>query len=648
MGDFAVAETAMKEDSIDILLIEDNPGDVRLIRGLIQEGGDASFRIEHADRLETGLKRLAGGGIGAVLLDLSLPDGQGLDTLFRLRAHAPGVPVVVLTGHNDEPTAIQALREGAQDYLVKDRVGGDVLVRSLRYAKERVEILKVLGESEERFRRLVENAGDAFFLHDLEGEIIEVNQRACDDLGYTREELLGLPIARIVENFSAEKAAADWKALVPDTPVTIDGVHRRKDGTTFPVEGRLGVFVSGGRPIIHALARDVTERTRYEEQLRQSQKLDALGQLASGMAHDINNTLSVIIGHAQFLETPGLDPEVSRGLRIIEKAALGSARIVKQLQGFARKGEDRPHGVVNLNDVVRDVAEMTRPRWKDEAERKGLVLRMDIEARAEEATVQGDKTELHEALVNLGNNALDAMPEGGRITLSTENAGGRVRVRVSDSGVGMTPEVKERALEPFFTTKGERGTGLGLGMVYWIVERHGGALHIESAPGRGTTVRLEFRVCPRDPQSPREEAPSASHTGKILVIDDDADLVDIFSIVLRSAGNEVETATRPEDGVGLFREGSFDLVITDLGMPGMTGWEVAKAVKAIDPSAGVILVTGWRAEVDSGKAAECGIDQVLGKPVPKKVFLKVVSKVLGLRRRGIQKVDRNELSPLAP
>ena len=174
----------------------------------------------------------------------------------------------------------------------------------------------------------------------------------------------------------------------------------------------------------------------------------------------------------------------------------------------------------------------------------------------------------------------------------------------------------------------------------------------ETRPGQGTTVRLEFPVCPQDPQPPREEAPPAPHTGKILVIDADADadadLVDLCFIVLRSAGNEVETATRPEQGVGLFREGSFDPVITDLGMPGMTGWEVAKAVKEIDPSAGVILITGWRAEVDSGKAAECGIDQVLGKPVPKKEFLKVVSRVLGLRRRGILKVDRNELSPLAP
>ncbi|MDP7386332.1 MAG: ATP-binding protein, partial [Nitrospinota bacterium] len=211
-----------------------------------------------------------------------------------------------------------------------------------------------------------------------------------------------------------------------------------------------------------------------------------MGQLASGVAHNFNNSLAVILGRAELSGLLTEDPKLRRNLEIIEKAAHDGANTVKRLQDFARKREDRPTGTVGLNDIVSDVIEMTRPRWKDEAELLGVRLEVGFDARAEKDTVRGEGSELREILINLVHNALDAMPDGGRIAFATENAADEVIVSVTDSGIGMGPETRERALEPFFTTKGERGTGLGLSMVYGIVGRYGGQMEIESAPGKGT------------------------------------------------------------------------------------------------------------------------------------------------------------------
>ncbi|HJM43305.1 MAG: ATP-binding protein [Nitrospinota bacterium] len=268
---------------------------------------------------------------------------------------------------------------------------------------------------------------------------------------------------------------------------------------------------------------------------------------------------------------------------------------------------------------------MTRPRWKDEAEKNGVRVEAIVRPRAKRDVIQGEESELHEILINLVYNALDAMPDGGRITLSTENVRDRVVVSVSDTGKGMTPQDRDRAFEPFFTTKGSRGSGLGLSMVYAIVKRYGGEIILDSAPGAGTSVRLSFRAVERPSEEEGAPEAEASVSRRILLIDDEADFVDIFTKILQSEGHHVENATDPREGLARVEAERFDLVSTDLSMPEMTGWEVAQNVKKINPDIQVVLVTGWGAEFDEDETARRGVDWVLQKPIRKDDFLRVVA-----------------------
>ncbi len=258
----------MNHKLLQVLLIEDNPGDAHLIREMLGQDNRVDLHLESVDRLSEGLERLSLGGVDVLLLDLSLPDSHGLDTVVKAQACAPQIPIVVLTGLDDEKTAIQSLQEGAQDYLVKGELNSGLLVRSVRYAIERKSVLQALQESEERFRTLVEQAGDAMALIQPNGRFVDVNQRACDALGYTRDELLALSVPDVDLIFSREKFEVHFQGLDMGKPVTIESVHRRRDGTTFPVEIRTGLIEMQGKPHILALARDITGRKEAEEELR--------------------------------------------------------------------------------------------------------------------------------------------------------------------------------------------------------------------------------------------------------------------------------------------------------------------------------------------------------------------------------------------
>jgi CheY-like chemotaxis protein len=329
-------------------------------------------------------------------------------------------------------------------------------------------------------------------------------------------------------------------------------------------------------------------------------------------------------------------------MEIIEKAALSGAKTVKRLQNFARRREDRPQEIVHLHSVLSDVADMTRPRWKNESESRGVSISLTVEPRAKVDTVKGDESDLEEVFINLVNNSLDAMPEGGRITLSTEDDGGEIIASVVDTGIGMDQEVLERASEPFYTTKEERGTGLGLSMVYGIVGRHGGRLELESTPGKGTTVRLRLPTVATEIPAPRvlqevqdpqpEEIFVPPESLRFLIIDDEKEIVNLLAEVLMEAGYLVELATKPQDGLNKFRKNEFALVFTDLAMPGMPGWEVAKQIRNIDPSVPIILITGWGIELEEEKIARSGVDLVLSKPFARSEILRTVQETLAHRK----------------
>jgi CheY-like chemotaxis protein len=291
---------------------------------------------------------------------------------------------------------------------------------------------------------------------------------------------------------------------------------------------------------------------------------------------------------------------------------------VTRIQDFTRIRKDKPREKVDLNRVVRNAVEMTKPHWKQAAERTGNRVEVVVEAGEVDA-ILGNPSELVQVVSNLLFNATDALPQGGSILLRTDMHDGEVRLTVTDTGIGMSDEVKARVFEPFFTTK-EHGQGLGTSIVYGIVGRHEGRIEVESAPGKGTTFTLHFRshgpslsapasLVLRAPDLARAAAPA-----RILIIEDEEQNRDVYRSILESKGFEVECAPEGKTGLELLAARPFDVVITDLSMPGMSGWDVARGVKSHDPRLPVILLSGWAVQEDEAQAEEAGVDHVLCKP----------------------------------
>ena len=350
------------------------------------------------------------------------------------------------------------------------------------------------------------------------------------------------------------------------------------------------------------------------EQLVRSEKLRAVGEIAAGVAHNFNNVLGGILARAQLLQMVADPAEVRQGLGIIERAALDGAGIVRRLQDSARLQTVTPLTPVALNQVVRDALELTRPRWKDAAELSGKPITVETTLR-EFPAVLGDPLGLREVVTNIVLNAIEAMPDGGRLRVETMVWGGWVTAIFSDTGIGMSDEVRRRIFDPFFTTKGTRGTGLGMSVSYAIVKRHGGEILVDSAVGQGTSVRLRLPMGKLPEAAPPEAAsvspPAASC--RILLVDDDAHVRDVLREVLVSLGHRVEAVETGQQALERFTPDAFDIVITDLGME-LSGREVARAIKARSPHTPIILVTGWAANLNMADLRQAGVDLLLAKP----------------------------------
>jgi signal transduction histidine kinase/ActR/RegA family two-component response regulator len=375
---------------------------------------------------------------------------------------------------------------------------------------------------------------------------------------------------------------------------------------------------------VEELSRYITEQERIREQFAQMEKLSALGELASGVAHDFNNTLAGILGRAQLLLMKTHDPEVMRSLRIIVKSAQDGAHTVKRIQDFARQRRDTNFELIAIDQLLLEIIEMTRPRWKNSSEANNVQIRFESRISTN-AFVMGDESELREVLVNMIFNAVDAMPEGGLIALAAEEVGGSVSISISDTGQGMSEEVRTRVFDPFFTTKGKAGLGLGLAVSYGIVTRHEGSIEVESEVGRGATFRItlpkveaESAALQEAKDSPAPPTPiplpSRAQRLRILVVDDEAPLRDIIGEMLQREGHEVRLAESGRQALELFDAESFDAVFTDIGMPGMNGWELARSVRARDGRVPLAVITGWGNAVGAHEQSEAGVNWVVTKP----------------------------------
>ena len=373
---------------------------------------------------------------------------------------------------------------------------------------------------------------------------------------------------------------------------------------------------------VEELSRYIAEQERIREQFSQIEKLSALGELASGVAHDFNNTLAGILGRAQLLLRTNDPEKLKRGLNIIIQTAEDGAKTVKRIQDFARQRRDHDFEALAVNQLLSDVSEITRPRWKDRAAAAGVHINLSLELQST-ALVMGDGSELREVLVNMVFNAVDAMPEGGTLRLAALESDGFAEIIVGDTGCGMSSDVRSRIFDPFFTTKGKAGMGLGLAVSYGIIRRHEGTVEVDSEVGRGSTFRIRLPLCAG--QAEALPAPEAElhvsvpplprlHQTRFLVVDDEPAVRELLRDILQSEGYRVETATGGREALTLFAEQKFDGIFTDIGMPGMSGWELACAVREQDRSIPLVVVTGWGEAVGSGQQKAAGVDWVVTKP----------------------------------
>lgn len=375
------------------------------------------------------------------------------------------------------------------------------------------------------------------------------------------------------------------------------------------------------------------ELRRTEMQIIQHERLSALGQMASGISHDFNNALMPILGLSDYLlehrEAYRDEDEMVDMLNSIRTAARNAAQTVKRLRDFYRPQEDMAMARINVAAVVEHVKRMLQPRWKTEAQAEGRTIEIEVDVE-EGLEIAVNESQLRDAMTNLFLNSIDAMPRGGLIRINASIAGDDwAEIRIKDNGTGMSETVKKRCLEPFFTTKGKHGMGMGLPIVHGIVARHGGNISVESETGKGTTVLIRLPTkAAREAESNGEEKVGAAPPVRVLVIDDEEVPLRIIARFLTTDGHEVKTAQTGQEGVEIFKHGQFDLVMTDRAMPVMNGDEVARAVKKIAPQVPVILVTGFGDMMKAGGERPSWIDYILEKPVTVADLRKALASVI--------------------
>lgn len=510
--------------------------------------------------------------------------------------------------------------------------------------------------AEARFRTAVEASPNGMVMVDRTGRIVLVNREVERLFGYDREELLGRSIDLLVPATSRAGHAGDRGSYFNRPEVRAMGSGRelygvRKDGVEIPVEIGLNpietddeLLVLGSIVDISARKHAEGERSRLEEQLRQSQKMEAVGRLAGGIAHDFNNILGMITGFAELARAPEADPATrAADLDELLLAAERGRELVQQILRFSRRQELR-RVPMDLRSSVPEAVRLLR-----------ATLPATVEIRLHHPDnlprVLGDETSLHQVVMNLATNAAHAMPNGGLLEIHLEpfyardhfvrahpslREGHYIRLAVRDTGHGMDPETRAKAFEPFFTTKpAGSGTGLGLSMVHGIINELGGTVWLESEPGRGSEVSCLLPIHEAEQDWETEEEAGAgdasSSTVRILYVDDEPSLLEIGRRRLGAAGHAVRTAPSPAAALQEFARdpGAFDLVVTDLTMPGMSGLELARRIHRERPELPILLLTGYLHEFSPSELTDAGVRRVLSKPVSAGALLEAIQSVLG-------------------
>ncbi|MCI0343590.1 MAG: response regulator [Planctomycetales bacterium] len=638
---------------IRILVVEDSEADYELVLRELRKAGLApsARRVADAGAFRAALRA---GPWDIVLSDYSVPGFGAPEALRILRALAPDTPFVIVSGTVGEDVAVQAMKSGATDYLLKDKLArlGSVVEREVREARARRESRDALRESEARFVQFLENMPHAgVFVLDSEGRPAYANTRAVELLGLGADP--SSTPDRLAATYHATVAGSDEPYPVEQMPVVraLRGETSRVDDMEILREGRRMLLEVWGTPIRDSTGRvnfalavfqDITERRGLESQLRQAQKMEAVGRLAGGVAHDFNNVLTGILGYAD-LTLRALPPDAPYRADLEEIRKLGerAAGLTRQLLAFSRQ---RPVElrVLDLNTVVSGTEPMLR-RLIGEDVRLSFVLA----SRA--GRVRGDPGQIEQVVMNLVVNARDAMPGGGKLAIETSDvvleedyarthvgarAGPHVLLAVTDTGVGMRPEVLSHLFEPFFTTKEPgKGTGLGLSTVYGIVRQGGGHVGVYSEPGRGSTFKVYLPAAEGPPEgtAPAPPAPVALRGSEtVLVVEDETGLRELARRILIEAGYRVLEARDGREALVLAvkEPGLIHLLLTDVVMPEMGGPQLARKLASARPDMRALFVSGYTEHgAEQAGPLEAGA-LFLPKPFGRDQLLRKVREVL--------------------
>jgi PAS domain S-box-containing protein len=591
-----------------------------------REGAEQSLRVTQLSLLREIARTIVGplavdDVIAAVTAQLRTALGYDSVTITDTQPAAGLSDALVMCAIRDAEGTLGHLvvdnRSSGRPVDPRERELLEMLSEYLAVALRNSRLYGEIADTKRSLEHLIASAGEGIISVDVDDSIDGWNPAAERIFGLAAPQAAGRPITHLLpaaQYMPAKERLARGASMEVfeanavgdrETPValavTLSGLRNRQ----------------GGLDGLIAIVRDITAQREVESQLHQSEKLTALGQLAGGIAHDFNNLLQAILGYAQLMkQNPGNAELVERSLSVVETAAMDGSETVRRIQTFARLRPEERFMPLNVNQVVEDALAITRPRWEEKIAHDRLPLTQKLELRATRV-IHGRSAALAEVMTNLILNAMDAMPDGGTLGIGTGDTPDGVVITVADTGVGMPEHVRRRIFEPFFSTKGEAGSGLGLSMAYSIVRRHGGEIRVDSEAGRGTTFSLSL---PEAPETTDNEAPPARNgvrrAARVLLVDDDPQVLSALVALLEVSGHSVSAAVSGGAALKVYDVGRYDVVLTNVGMAGMNGWEFAERLRALDPTVPMLFITGWGLrEEDRARLGALRIQRCLFKPV---------------------------------
>jgi two-component system, cell cycle sensor histidine kinase and response regulator CckA len=641
---------------LHVLLVEDDESDAFLVVAELEKCA-AQVSWERVETREAMTEALERSPFDLVVADYRLPHFRAPEALALCKARGLDIPFFVVSGTIGEEQAVEVLKAGAHDFFLKGRLSRLCAAierelrevearRALRHSESgREAAIESLRQSERLFHDLFESAPDATVIADAHGFICAASRQAEELFGYPPGELAGQSAEILVapslrpeyRRLRAGFAEAPERRLMGAGQQNLLAV--RNDGSTFPIEISLSPTTTE-RGVVIAAIRDITDRRRLEQHLRQIQKMEAVGRLAGGVAHDFNNILGIILGQSQIMlrDLPPDHPTRSR-LEQIRSASERAAGLTRQLLAFSRTQSFETQ-ILSLNDIVEGLKGML-------SRLLGEDLELTFTPGESLGRVRADPSQMEQILMNLAVNARDAMPDGGRLAIATSNAdmgerwarvhggakeGRYVCLAVSDTGHGMTREVQERIFEPFFTTKEPgKGTGLGLATVYSIVKHCEGFVYLYSEPGQGTTFKIYVPRVDQQADAPVEQAVATRGTETVLLVEDAESLRELICELLQANGYEVLTAGEPSQALETVarHEGTIHLLLTDVVMPGMNGRELAQRVKEQLPDIRVLYMSGYTEEAIAHRGVlETGA-LLISKPFSQESLTRKIRQALG-------------------